>query len=177
MRARYYDANLGRFISEDPAGFVDGTNLYAYVGGNPVMLVDPSGLTGSEVGRAGSISVPAWARNPIGFAIFAVTYPSSLGDGTLTGNGMFNQADDAFDTNNSNTSNPFRGEPGDVSQSNNSKGNKSQERLYGDDGYPDFDIDYDHSHGNSGMPHGHQWDRPADGSPPKNSNRGPGFPL
>jgi len=48
MRARYYDANLGRFISEDPAGFQGGINLYAYVGGNPLMLVDPSGLAASE---------------------------------------------------------------------------------------------------------------------------------
>jgi RHS repeat-associated protein len=43
MRARYYDANVGRFISEDPAGFAGGLNLYAYVGGNPIMAVDPSG--------------------------------------------------------------------------------------------------------------------------------------
>ena len=46
MRARYYDANIGRFISEDPAGVSGGLNLYAYVGGNPVMAVDPSGLLG-----------------------------------------------------------------------------------------------------------------------------------
>lgn len=43
MRARYYDASIGRFISEDPIGFEGGLNLYAYVGGNPSMMSDPSG--------------------------------------------------------------------------------------------------------------------------------------
>ncbi len=44
MRARYYDPEVGRFISEDPSGFSDGPNLYAYVGNNPVNHVDPLGL-------------------------------------------------------------------------------------------------------------------------------------
>ena len=36
-RARYYSPTLQRFISEDPAGFAAGdTNLYAYVGNNPI---------------------------------------------------------------------------------------------------------------------------------------------
>jgi len=46
MRARYYDAATGRFISEDPIGFEGGLNLYAYVTGNPVMSIDPSGTCG-----------------------------------------------------------------------------------------------------------------------------------
>jgi RHS repeat-associated protein len=45
MRARYYDPNVGRFISEDPLGFGGGdVNLYAYARNNPVMLIDPFGL-------------------------------------------------------------------------------------------------------------------------------------
>lgn len=45
MRARYYDAVVGRFLSEDPLGFEGGDwNLFAYVGGRPLVGVDPNGL-------------------------------------------------------------------------------------------------------------------------------------
>jgi RHS repeat-associated protein len=45
MRARYYDPDIGRFISEDPIGFGGGdVNLYAYVKNNPVNWIDPKGL-------------------------------------------------------------------------------------------------------------------------------------
>lgn len=44
-RARYYDPTIGRFISEDPIGFIgSGTNFYAYVRNSPVMFGDPMGL-------------------------------------------------------------------------------------------------------------------------------------
>ncbi len=43
MRARYYDSETGRFISEDPKGLDAGVNLYAYAEGNPVLLSDPNG--------------------------------------------------------------------------------------------------------------------------------------
>ena len=43
-RARYYDPNAGRFISEDPIGFGGGPNLFGYAGGNPVFWRDPLGL-------------------------------------------------------------------------------------------------------------------------------------
>ena len=42
---RFYDPTTGRYISADPSGLAAGTNLYAYVGGNPVNLVDPRGLS------------------------------------------------------------------------------------------------------------------------------------
>jgi RHS repeat-associated protein len=46
-RARYYDSSVGRFISEDPIGFEAGdSNVYRYVGNNPLFYVDPSGFCG-----------------------------------------------------------------------------------------------------------------------------------
>ena len=45
-RARFYDANLGRFISEDPIGLNGGINPFGYVGNNATNLVDPSGNDG-----------------------------------------------------------------------------------------------------------------------------------
>lgn len=42
-RARYYDPQLGRFLSEDPQGIAAGANLYAYAGDDPINHTDPSG--------------------------------------------------------------------------------------------------------------------------------------
>ena len=45
-RARSYDQNTGRFLSEDPRQFAGGSaNFYDYVSNNPVNLRDPDGQT------------------------------------------------------------------------------------------------------------------------------------
>lgn len=46
--SRYYDPEIGRWLSIDDVGYLDsqsvhGLNLYAYCGNNPVMYSDPSG--------------------------------------------------------------------------------------------------------------------------------------
>lgn len=41
---RFYDPAFARWVSPDPAGYVDGTNRYCYVRSNPMNYVDPNGL-------------------------------------------------------------------------------------------------------------------------------------
>ena len=47
LRARYYNASLGRFTQEDVI-YNDGLNLYAYCNSNPVMYSDPSGFAATQ---------------------------------------------------------------------------------------------------------------------------------
>jgi RHS repeat-associated protein len=52
FRNRYYDPELGRFISADPLGYVDGPSLYAFAGGDPVNGRDALGLETKEEWQA-----------------------------------------------------------------------------------------------------------------------------
>jgi RHS repeat-associated protein len=56
-RARYYDQNVGRFISEDPLQFDGGDNFYAYTENNPVLYVDPFGLVRYNFGPPRTVPV------------------------------------------------------------------------------------------------------------------------
>lgn len=56
MKFRYYDPELGRFLTPDPYHFTgSGPNLYTYVKNNPVNYSDPEGLFG--VGALAGIGV------------------------------------------------------------------------------------------------------------------------
>jgi len=43
-RARYFDPQIGRFVSEDPIRFAGGENFYAYLDNEPTLFDDPLGL-------------------------------------------------------------------------------------------------------------------------------------
>jgi len=46
---RYYDPGLGRFITRDPAGYVEATAAHSYCSGCPTTRIDPIGLTETTV--------------------------------------------------------------------------------------------------------------------------------
>ena len=47
---RYYDPEIGRYLTRDPIGYADGLNVYLYVGNNPINGIDPQGLGVVHIG-------------------------------------------------------------------------------------------------------------------------------
>jgi RHS repeat-associated protein len=72
-RARFYDPNMGRFLSEDPLGLGGGPNRYAYVGGNPVMHIDPYGLFNPTKGASALLNAANAGRLYGGALLSALT--------------------------------------------------------------------------------------------------------
>ena len=82
-RARYYDTQSGRFISEDPDGFRGGNDFYAYTPDNPTSMLDSDGrLTQLAIGgpKLGSY-------NPFGHAAIIINGVVYSYDTTYASNG------------------------------------------------------------------------------------------
>jgi RHS repeat-associated protein len=67
--ARYYACWLGRWTAVDPAGLVDGVNLYMYCRGSPIILLDKDGRQPSQnagyIGAEPENPLPLeWPNNP-----------------------------------------------------------------------------------------------------------------
>ena len=65
FRARYYSPALGRFLQPDPAGFIDGLNLYTYVANSPLNFIDPLGLDMRLSSNGSNLLQPAGNPSPI----------------------------------------------------------------------------------------------------------------
>jgi len=82
-RARYYHPRLQRFIAEDPISFMGGdVNLYGYVLGNPISLVDPLGLESLSISFfAGPGASLTFGQNPNGSGFVSLQFGFGLGGG------------------------------------------------------------------------------------------------
>lgn len=76
MARRHYDANTGRFLQRDPAGFAGGVNLYAYGNNNPIKYIDPDGAFYREAtaGAASSLLYYAATTTPTGWGAAGVFF-------------------------------------------------------------------------------------------------------
>jgi RHS repeat-associated protein len=94
-RARYYDAEVGRFISEDPIGFAGGdVNLYGYTWNRPINYIDPFGFAGLWL-EASSPNEPG-PHQSVGFgdplgANFTLSYGVNPGESPFGGMGSVYQ--------------------------------------------------------------------------------------
>ena len=86
LQTRYYDPEIGRFISPDSTKYLDpetlgGLNLYAYCNNNPVMYADPSG------------NIPRWLKTGLvvlaGIAVIAGITAVTLASGGLAAPVLF----------------------------------------------------------------------------------------
>ncbi|WP_082360354.1 RHS repeat-associated core domain-containing protein [Paracidovorax avenae] len=130
-RFRYYDPRVSQYVTQDPAGLNGGLNYYAYADGNPIKYVDPTGQ----------------------FAMLLPLIPAITGTDLLVGAGLGGALIALDKIFNRPGKTPNTGEPGSCHVNPGS----GQERKYGSDGKPEYDIDWDHDHG-QGSPHGHNWD-------------------
>ncbi|WP_458131709.1 RHS repeat-associated core domain-containing protein [Pseudomonas sp. R3-41] len=202
MGARYYDPVLGRFMGIDPVDFqtdnLHSFNRYAYTNNNPYKYVDPDGRFAFLVvpafyaltALAGALTVNTMLNGGGGQTGDDFSFGGSPGSATQISNvptstnyyneksesgGGDKQSDSKSDKGERTRGRPWTGEPGSTTDRD-AGGNA---RRYGNDGFPE--VDYDDPHPNeAGVGNGHHthnWDRPADGSPPTYKDRNVSTPY
>jgi RHS repeat-associated protein len=84
--ARDYDPSAGRWTAKDPVLFVGGqSNVYAYVEGDPINRVDPTGLTWTSAARCFATGLAAGAVGALGVGLVAAAAATVLPVAVVTG--------------------------------------------------------------------------------------------
>lgn len=85
MRARWYDPDLGRFLSEDPIGLDGGINPYTFADDDPINGADPSGTLATDA-QGGVCSITATScGDPLAFpGAISAEAASLFGNGSAT---------------------------------------------------------------------------------------------
>ncbi len=79
---RYYQPRWGRWITPDPADFIDGLNLYTYVHNDPVNRYDPNGLQATIGNYTIDVQIHFITPN-LSCSIGSNSFSSTLGRGLL----------------------------------------------------------------------------------------------
>jgi RHS repeat-associated protein len=94
MGARWYSAELGRFIEQDPIAEGGGLNLYAYVGSSPTLWVDPSGLRPADPDPLPGIPGASGSNNPLDQPKYSIDGVSAVDP--VTGGALGNRVEGAL---------------------------------------------------------------------------------
>lgn len=91
-RARWYDPQQGRFLSEDPIGFKAGMNFYTYAGNNPITGKDSSGLCQDNCCKKDIDQILEWYRQALQLLRIhrgRVDFPLPIVSGLISGGVIF----------------------------------------------------------------------------------------
>jgi len=101
---RFYDPNVGRFLTRDPMGYAGGINLYGYVRNNPVRNHDRRGFApdtgGSDFmttdqgsGGGGNYDDTGGSNFPVTFYHYSPNDPATFGGALNPGSWVTNRGD------------------------------------------------------------------------------------
>ncbi|NVP17678.1 hypothetical protein HUU51_03085 [Candidatus Gracilibacteria bacterium] len=90
LRARYYNSELGRFISRDPIDIADDVNLYSYVGNNSLNYVDLMGTEGKP------LTIPQTAAEHYARNVLNVDLPETEIDAIKNGWRLLSQSESVW---------------------------------------------------------------------------------
>jgi len=194
MQQRYYDPQIGRFLSVDPVTAYEkpltNFNRYVYALNNPYKFTDPDGREAAC--EASGCPGPGTTDSPIKAAYVALAAwlahaitPDNSGDstnGAAEPQGEADQGPSSPGNEGSHQSPDFtdvEGSPGRFGEPGSTTRGEMKSRTYRGDGAPKTDVELGHpdEKGVGNGPHAHDWADDGSGNPPRHTDRGPPRPI